>query len=142
MTLVSFEDINKELTMSQSPQSQFVRLYKRQSKSPFDDASTILLLANVVSFDEHNLHLDFSRYIYLHRDDVGKPVGLSVSNTIAKQELNLDSKYIAMENAFPVLNEYLAEIESFCEIWSIEFQELFLLPPNHYWKVILQHCQN
>ena len=124
--------------MSQSPQSQFVRLYKRQSKSPFDDASTILLLANVSITKEQNIKLDFSRFIYLHRDCLGKPLGLSVSDKMMKEELKLKSKYISIEHAFPVLNTYLEEIENFCQIWAADFEDLFLLPPREYWKAILR----
>ena len=41
-------------------QTQFIRKYKRASKSPWDDESTILLLAGVNSEDGVTLDLDFA----------------------------------------------------------------------------------
>ena len=60
---------------------QIVRKYTRESKSPFQDASTSLWLASITN--EDRLELDFSQYIYVHRDDVGKVVGVSVSKSIS-----------------------------------------------------------
>ena len=60
--------------------SQFIRQYVRASRSPWDDCSTILLLADVVN--EQTLELNFNNYIYLHRDSVGKILGISISNSL------------------------------------------------------------
>ncbi|WP_350644950.1 hypothetical protein [Pseudoalteromonas sp. G24-MNA-CIBAN-0072] len=49
--------------------SSFIRQYVRASRSPWDDSSTILLLADVV--DKQTLELGFTNYVYLHRDRVG-----------------------------------------------------------------------
>ena len=69
--------------------SQFIRQYVRASKSPWDDCSTILLLADVVN--EQAMELNFNNYIYLHRDSVGKILGISISNSM----LELDDTTIA-----------------------------------------------
>lgn len=46
--------------------SSFIRQYVRASKSPLEDASTILFFADVV--DKQTLELGHTHYIYLHRD--------------------------------------------------------------------------
>ncbi len=45
-------------------QTQFIRKYKRVSKSPWGDESTILLLAGVNSEDGVTLDLDFGEVNY------------------------------------------------------------------------------
>ena len=74
--------------------TKFIRRYKRASKSPWDnDASTILLLADVVSNDKE-LELAFSNYIYLHRDSVGRMLGISISGALLEQHPEFESKYM------------------------------------------------
>lgn len=55
--------------MSNNTTIQFVKKYTRESKSLFCDASTSLLLANITSKPDEPLTVDYSRYIYLHRNN-------------------------------------------------------------------------
>ncbi len=55
--------------MSNNTTIQFVKKYTRESKNLFCDASTSLLLANITSKPDEPLTVDYSRYIYLHRNN-------------------------------------------------------------------------
>lgn len=121
-----------------SNQSQFIRIYKRSSQSPWDDHSTVLLLANASQKGEKT-ELDFSRYIYLHRDIAGRVLGLSLSKSIiAESELDCD-RYVSGELMYVILLMYLDEITSFCELFTEEFEVLFLASPTHYFSAMAEY---
>lgn len=127
-----------------SNQSQFIRIYKRSSQSPWDDHSTVLLLANASQKGEKT-ELDFSRYIYLHRDIAGRVLGLSLSKSIiAESELDCE-RYVSGEMMYVILLMYVDEITSFCELFTEEFEALFLASPTdilsaqaEYWVMKLE----
>lgn len=66
---------------------KIIKKYKRKSKSKWSDLddSCILMLAKVK--DASNCSLCFERTIYLHRDSVGRWLGVSISNQL-QNELN------------------------------------------------------
>ncbi len=47
--------------------SSFIRVYQRQSKSPWSDHSTVLLLAGHQVTEGGAMELSFNRYIYQHK---------------------------------------------------------------------------
>ncbi|WP_240917505.1 hypothetical protein [Pseudoalteromonas sp. Z9A6] len=71
--------------------SPFIRQYVRASRSPWDDSSTILLLADVVN--KQTLELGHTHYIYLHRDSVGKALGISISNSLFEANPEFTERY-------------------------------------------------
>lgn len=109
-------------------QNALVRVYQRKSKSPWDDAATFLLLADIA--DESKLELAFSRYIYMHKDSGGKILGISVSRSI-QQELECD-QYIDTKKMNVILSHYSQDIAEFCEKFPAEFEVVFGLPPDIY----------
>ncbi|TMP75049.1 hypothetical protein CWC05_22030, partial [Pseudoalteromonas ruthenica] len=75
----------------------FIRKYKRISKSKWasHDKSTILPLAEVVDDTDDEIELGFTRYIYLHRDEVGKVLGISISKAIFEEtDLHFEERYL------------------------------------------------
>ena len=77
--------------MSQSP---FIRVYQRKSKSPWDDHSTVLLLADIDENDNDPRALQFTRYIYLHRDIKGQHLGISISKSLFEEHTEFDTQYL------------------------------------------------
>ncbi|KPV98960.1 hypothetical protein [Pseudoalteromonas sp. P1-11] len=108
--------------------SQFIRQYVRASQSPWDDCSTILLLADVV--DEQSLELNFNNYIYLHRDSVGKILGISISNSMLKKNPSFENRYLEGHDMVLFLLIYIEQITQFCELFSEEFQQIFMQTPT------------
>ncbi|MEL0604117.1 hypothetical protein [Pseudoalteromonas undina] len=108
--------------------SQFIRQYVRASKSPWDDSSTILLLADVV--DEQSLELNFNNYIYLHRDSVGKILGISISNSMLEKNTSFENRYLEGQDMTLFLLIYIEQITQFCELFSEEFQQIFMQTPT------------
>ncbi|WP_276755467.1 hypothetical protein [Pseudoalteromonas marina] len=108
--------------------SQFIRQYVRASKSPWDDCSTILLLADVV--DEQSLELNFNNYIYLHRDSVGKTLGISISNSMLEKNPSFENRYLEGVDMTLFLLVYIEQITQFCELFSEEFQQIFMQTPT------------
>lgn len=109
-------------------QSALVRVYQRKSKSPWEDACTFLLLADIA--DESTLDLAFNRYIYLHKDSGGKILGISVSRSV-QEELEC-GQYIDASKMQAVLSYYSHDISEFCEKFPAEFEAVFGLPPDIY----------
>lgn len=108
--------------------SQFIRQYVRASKSPWDDCSTILLLADVI--DEQSLELNFNNYIYLHRDSVGKILGISISNSMLEKNPSFENRYLEGVDMTLFLLIYIEQITQFCELFSEEFQQIFMQTPT------------
>ena len=65
--------------MDNQQSSQFSRVYKRPSWSLFNDASTLLLLADVINENSETITLGYDTYIYLHRSSSGQNLGISIS---------------------------------------------------------------
>lgn len=116
-------------------QGQLVRVYQRKSKSPWNDTSTFLLLADIAN--QETLELSFSRYIYQHRDAGGRVLGISVSRAI-QQELECE-QYIGADNMHAVLAYYSEDILEFCEKFPDEFESVFFLPPDLFLIVAAAH---
>ena len=102
-----------------------VRKYVRQSRSPFDgDDSTILLLATV-SEDNDQITVSYDRYIYLHRDNVGRWLGISISKAIEEELADGGGKYREKSSALKVLLYYHSDIKTFLSFFSDEIEVIF-----------------
>ena len=122
-------------------QNQFIRKYKRVSKSKWSshDKSTVLLLADVIVDSDGEIELGFTRYIYLHRDEVGKVLGISISKAIFDgTDLHFEERYLEGNDMLLLLLTYIDEITEFCELFSDEFKSIFMLPPKEYFEVAIQ----
>jgi hypothetical protein len=119
--------------------SQFIREYQRQSKSPWNDHGTVLLLADHQISKENNIELSFSRYIYQHRDSAGRILGMSISKSIQEEHPELDSQYLEDLDMYMVLLLLKDEVQSFCGLFDDEFESIFGLPPEVYFDIAEQH---
>lgn len=109
----------------QDKKTSIIRKYKRQSRSPFvGDDSTILLLANLEIEDE-NLLLDYQRYIYLHRSETGRWLGISLSSSLIDELSDAKGKYRSHGEALTVLLRYHEEIRAFLKHFSDEIESVF-----------------
>ncbi|MFC3093610.1 hypothetical protein DRW07_05245 [Alteromonas sediminis] len=97
--------------------TSIIRKYKRSSRSPFSgDDSTILLLATIENID--SLQLRFDRYVYLHRDDVGRWLGISLSNQLVDEFDDGKGKYRSGIHMIEVLFKLKDEIVTFLAHFS------------------------
>lgn len=111
----------------------FTRVYKRASKSPFDDHGTILWLACITNDNEDGLNLTYERYIYLHREVNGAICGISVSKQILAENPEFeDMRYLEGIPMYAFLLLHVEEICAFCEVFRDEFIDVFLIPPLDY----------
>lgn len=109
----------------QDNKTSIIRKYKRQSRSPFvGDDSTILLLANLKA-DGEKIQLGFERYIYLHRDEVGRWLGISLSSSIIDELSDDEGKYRSGIKALSVLLRYQSEIGEFTQYFTDEIESIF-----------------
>ena len=108
----------------------FIRQYVRASKSPWDDSSTILLLADVI--DKQTLELGFTNYIYLHRGSVGSVLGISISQQLLAANPEFSDRYLEGIEMYAFLLMHIEEITKFCGLFSAEFEQLFMIKPNAY----------
>jgi hypothetical protein len=115
--------------------TQFIRKYKRASRSPFDDHSTLLLLADVNDSNDE-IELSFVNYIYLHRDEVGRAVGISISKAMLEAQPEFESKYLEGIEMYGFLLMYIDEITEFCSLFADEFESIFLLEPTTYFEAV------
>ena len=126
-------------------QNQFIRKYKRISKSKWAtrDKSTVLLLADVTDTSNSEIELSFSRYIYLHRDEVGRVLGISISKLIFEKYSNqFEDRYLEGEDMLTVMLIYIDEIIEFCELFTDEFESIFILSPRVYFEAaITKWCE-
>ena len=131
--------------------SQFSRIYKRTSKSPFRDSNTLLFLADVIEQNKGAIKLGFENYIYLHRAESGENLGISVSRQLLDKS-NLNdihyAKYMSGSLMYRFLLEHLNDITQFCNIFEDEFVGMFMLPPDEFfclaknvWQKYLQENQ-
>ena len=117
--------------------SPFIRQYVRASRSPWDDSSTILLLADVV--DKQTLELGFTNYIYLHRDTVGSVLGISISQQLQAANPEFSERYLEGIEMYAFLLIHIEEITKFCGLFTAEFEQLFMLKPNEYFAATECH---
>jgi hypothetical protein len=108
----------------------FIRQYVRASQSPWDDSSTILLLADVV--DKQALELGFTHYIYLHRDSVGSVLGISISQQLLAANPEFSQRYLEGVEMYAFLLIHIEDITNFCSLFSAEFEQLFMIKPSEY----------
>jgi len=105
--------------------TSIIRKYVRKSRSPFTgDDSTLLLLANYQE-EGDQLLLSFERYIYLHRDEVGRWLGISLSSSIIDELSDDKGKYRSGIQALSVLLKYHNEIGEFIHYFSGEIESIF-----------------
>ncbi len=109
----------------QDLKTSIIRKYQRRSKSPFEgDDSTILLLANVTD-EPIGVVLNYQRYIYLHRDNVGKWLGISISNSLEQEMDDGGGKYRQGKEALSLLLSYHQEITDFLRHFSGDVESIF-----------------
>ena len=109
----------------QDLKTSIIRKYQRKSRSPFKgDDSTILLLANVTD-EPTGVVLDYQRYIYLHRDNVGKWLGISISNSLEQEIDDGGGKYRQGKEALSLLLSYHQEIRDFLRHFSDDIESVF-----------------
>ena len=108
-----------------------IRVYQRASKSPWDDASTYLLLA--VSKSGSNCEPVLEDYIYLHRDKAGRNLGISVSKSL--REKHNAKQYLQGDEMYRVLSACSSAIAEFCIQYAEDFEAIFGLPPDIYMEV-------
>ena len=102
-----------------------IRKYVRQSRTPFTgDDSTLLLLAKYEE-DGDQLLLTYERYIYLHRDNVGRWLGISISKAIEEELADGGGKYRERSSALKVLLHYHCDIKTFLSIFTDEIEMIF-----------------
>ncbi|MGK0270012.1 MAG: hypothetical protein ACI88H_000645 [Cocleimonas sp.] len=119
--------------------SQFIREYQRQSKSPWNDHFTVLLLAEYQVTEDNGIELSFARYIYQHRDSTGRILGMSISKSIREDHPELDSQYLEDLDMYMVLLLLKDEIQGFCGLFDDEFEDIFGVPAEIYFDVAEQH---
>jgi len=115
--------------------TNFIREYQRASKSPWNDNSTILLLADI---DEEptsgSIEFGFSHYIYLHRDRVGKVLGISISKQLFDDNPDFSGRYLDGVEMYAFLLLYIEQIKEFCHLFSAEFEAIFLIKPTTFFS--------
>ncbi len=120
------------------PQTQLIRVYKRQSKSPWDDHSTVLLMADH-QLENDEIQLSFNNYIYLHRSVDGQIIGISISKSLLEEHTELESQYLTGIDAYMMLLIYIEDITAFCGLFSNEFISIFGIHPNYYFEAAEQY---
>ena len=109
----------------QDLKTSIIRKYQRRSTSPFEgDDSTILLLANVTD-EPTGVVLNYQRYIYLHRDNVGRWLGISISHSLEQEMEDGGGKYRQGREALSLLLCYHQEISDFLRNFSDEVESIF-----------------
>ena len=122
--------------------SLFIREYQRKSKSPWDDHCTVLLLAEQQRNVQGTIELSFGQYIYQHRDSAGRILGISVSKSILEDFPEFTCQYLEGINMYIILLLLKDEIKSFCELFRLEFLEIYGLYPEEYFELAEQHWAN
>tara|TARA_Y100000114_G_C11743722_1_gene320442 strand:- start:428 stop:820 length:393 start_codon:yes stop_codon:yes gene_type:complete len=109
----------------QDSKPTIIRKYQRRSRSPFEgDDSTILLLANLTA-EPTGVVLDYQRYIYLHRDIVGRWLGISISHSLEQEMNDGGGKYRQGKEALSLLLSYHQEITDFLRHFSGDVESIF-----------------
>jgi hypothetical protein len=116
---------------------QFLRVYKKASKSPWADASTVLLLADIISVGDDDCKLGFEHYIYLHRSADGQCVGVSASKQLLRETPDFDgqSQYFDGIEMIGFLLLHTPAIKHFLSnVFAKEFSSVFLLSVEAYFS--------
>jgi hypothetical protein len=114
-------------------QNLFTKVYKRASKSPFEDHGTILWLACCLETDDEDIQLNYERYIYIHKSANGAICGISVSKQILGENPEFeDNKYMTGVLMYKFLLLHISEMYEFCDVFRDQFIEVFLIPPLEY----------
>ena len=118
--------------------SLFIRKFVRSSRSPWQDSSTNLLYAKI---EESTGDIDFSQYIYLHRDEIGRILGISRSKSLMGENPEFESQYLSVNDIhmYALLLLYIEEITEFTSRFSDQFEQVFMLNPRSYFEVAAQH---
>jgi len=120
--------------------TKFIRKYKRVSKSIWDkDDSTILLYADVVSNTEDDIELSFTHYMYLHRDNVGRVLGISISKAMLEENPSFTERYLEGIDMYGFLLMHIDAITEFCTLFTDEFESIFMLKPCDYFEAAELH---
>ncbi|MCL1058688.1 hypothetical protein L2729_11895 [Shewanella gelidimarina] len=119
--------------------SAFIREYQRKSKSPWEDHSTVLLLADFEFDDDENIKLSFTQYVYQHRDSAGRVLGISVSKSILEDNPEFDSQYLTGIDMYITLLLLKEDIQGFCGHFASEFEAIYGLPPQIYFEATELH---
>ena len=112
--------------------TQLIRNYVRQSRSIWKgrDKSRLLLYCDVLSSDEDKIELSFKNYIYLHKDEFQKTLGISCSKSMLEDNNDFTSRYIEDIEMYCFLLVHLEKITNFCCLFSEQFESVFLLDPR------------
>ena len=112
--------------------NRLTKVYKRASKSPFSDHSTILILASFQSDTNDEVVFDYSRYVYLHREVDGAIAGISVSKGLLAEWPAYTKRYMSGDVMYAFLLDNIEEICSFTECFEDEFCYLFMMKPLNF----------
>ncbi|MGB3724802.1 MAG: hypothetical protein WA981_03470 [Glaciecola sp.] len=115
------------------------RVYKRESKSPWHDQSTVLWFADVLNDNNSQLNLGYKHYIYCHRCAYGKVLGISISNDMLTANPEFKNRYLEGLEMYRFLLVHLNEVIGFCELFSEEFCDLYMMPPKAFFKKAKKH---
>ena len=126
---------------SELSKQQFAKVYKRASKTPFDDFSNMLWLASIEREQESALSINYSKYIYVHREADGSICGLSISKMMLEENSELNSRYISGKQMYGILLKYASEMSDFCQHFESAFVDIFLMPPKAYFATASVYWQ-
>lgn len=114
----------------------FSRVYKRVSKSPYEDHSTTLWLAALVSATGDVMALNYDRYIYLHKASNGTICGISVGKKLLEDNPEFENRYMEGTLMYAFLLLHIDEICAFLDRnFREQFIEMYLLPPKEYFSI-------
>ena len=71
----------------------------------------------------------------MHRDGVGKVLGISISNSIFLANEQFTGRYLEGVEMYALLLLYIDDITEFCSLFSDEFESVFLIDPRDYFEV-------
>lgn len=114
--------------------SQFVRVFQRANKSPWDSVSTTLIYADVLGQEPNGVKLGYKNYIYIHRLVTGEIAGIAVSKQLLLDNPTFTSQYLSSQDMYRFLLKYVEKIIDFCTIFKDEFEALFGLEPVAFWE--------
>ncbi|MEP7706539.1 hypothetical protein [Paraglaciecola sp. 25GB23A] len=127
------------MSVNRDKKSQFVKVYKRASQSPFSDHSTMLWLASAICENDLGIEIDYKRYIYVHREIDGTICGISISKKMLSENPDFENRYLDGVEMYAFLLIHIEEITAFCEFFRNEFIDMFLIPPLTYFTYAEQY---
>jgi len=114
--------------------SQFVRVFQRANKSPWDSVSTTLIYADVIGHEFNSIKLGYTNYIYIHRLVSGEIAGIAVSKQLLLDNPAFTSQYLSGQDMHQFLLKYIEKIIDFCVHFENEFEAIFGLKPRAFWE--------